>query len=203
MKIMILLTLALALLATPAVAQVWIEEGDAGELPDTAQLTQCEGALVAINGNLDGENDVDMYCVTIPDPAAFIATTCGGTSIDTQLWLFDVNGIGISFDDDDPGGCGLQSTLTGQFVPQGDQYFLAISAYSRDAVDAAGAEIWADSPFAEERQPDGPGAPGPIAGWGGDGFSEGPYEIILDGTTCCGTVATENHTWGDIKSLYR
>jgi hypothetical protein len=126
-----------------------------------------------------------MYCIEIVDVANFWAsTTNNGTSIDTQLWLFDENGIGVTFDDDDPGGAGLQSTITGVFVEYPGCYYLAISTYDYDAMNPAGLEIWLDTPFNVERAPDGPGAPGPVASWGASG-SSGEYQIDLRGTTYC------------------
>ncbi len=110
MRMLAVLTVAVALAVatTPAIAQVWNEPGDAGDLPYSAQWPVGTGPLVQINGTLfPGGSDADMYCIHIPDPTAFSATTVGGTTVDTQLWLFDPTGIGITFDDDDPGGAGL------------------------------------------------------------------------------------------------
>jgi hypothetical protein len=146
-----------------------------------------------------------MYCISIPDPAAFSASTCNTTSIDTQLWLFDGQGIGITYDDDDPSGCGLQSTITALACPfPPGSYLLAISSYNYDAVNAAGLLIWDNSPFNVERCPDGPGAPGPIAAWSGDSFADGEYSITLVGVEYCGAATpVEPTTWGRIKDAYR
>ncbi len=203
MRLLVVLTLAAAvsLAATPALAQVWNEVGDAGDLPATAQVPTGTGALTAINGTIQ-PNDADMYCIYISDVDGFSATTCGGTTGDSQLWLFDADGMGITFNDDDPGGCGLQSTITGIYVPGPGQYYLAGSAYTWDAYSAAG-EIWMDTPFGAERAPDGPGAASPITHWGDTGYYEGPYTIFLTGTTYCEFTPVEPSSWGVIKAMYR
>lgn len=203
MKTLLTIIALTILAAVPATAQVWVEDGDAGDLPATAQVPECPSELIGINGQIASDADVDMYCITIVDPGAFSATTCGITTFDTQLWLFDVDGNGVTFDDDDPGGCGLQSTITGAYVPGPGQYFLAISPYNNDALNPVGDLIWANSPFSVERAPDGPGAPGPVASWTATGFSTGDYQIALTGAACCGPVAAEPSSWSGIKDLYR
>src|SRR5690349_18365486 len=54
------LTLAIA---TPALAQTWNENGDAGDVVSTAQLTLGSGALTGINGQLTSPTDIDLYCI--------------------------------------------------------------------------------------------------------------------------------------------
>jgi len=161
--------------------------GDAGDLPATAQVTDGAGPLSMITGIIAPDGDADTYCIHIDDPSSFEATTTfNGTAIDTQLWLFDENGLGITFDDDDPYyGDGLQSTIRGGYVQYPGCYYLAISTYDWDAMNANGLEIWADSPYNVERAPDGPGAPGPVAAWGGTAYSDGPYQIDLRGASYC------------------
>ena len=96
----------------------------------------------------------------------------------------------------DPGGCGLQSTVTGVFLPGPARYLLAISSYDWDPAGAAG-DIWNDTPYGVERPPDGPGAPGPVIFWGGTGFNEGPYSILLTGAEFCESpVSVEPSSWG-------
>lgn len=205
MKALLTFGIALGILiAVPAMAQVWNEVDDAGDLPGTVQTPTGSGDLTAIAGAI-AANDADMYCLRIDVPANFSATTCGGATLDTQLWLFYEDGRGVAFDDDDPGNCGsgLQSTVTGAFVTAPGQYLLAISVYDRDAQDAGSQLIWANSPFSVERQPDGPGAANPIASWTGATGNTGTYTIALTGATYCTPNAVEPATWGGIKSLYR
>lgn len=168
MKKLVLMGLAASL--GVAQAQLWTEVGDAGDLPGTAQITVGSGALDFIGGFIgnnpaaDG-NDKDMYCIYIADPSLFSATTVGGSSLDTQLFLFNTGGFGVTFNDDHPGGGVLQSTIAGTFLPGPGHYYLAISRYDRDPVDATGAELWLDTPYDVERAPDGPGAGSPIFDW--------------------------------------
>ncbi|MGI8924266.1 MAG: DVUA0089 family protein [Fimbriimonadales bacterium] len=177
-----LMVLAGALcMAWPAVAGgVW-GEIDAGPLPP-GEMTMGEGPLVAIRGGLDFNDLEDMYCITITDVAGFSASTLGGADWDTQLFLFDVDGMGVTFNDDSGGG--VQSTITGAFVPDVGTYYLAISSFDNDAL-SAGGEIWADTPFGEERAPDGPGAGSPITSWDGGGTSGAGYTIALTGAGYC------------------
>ncbi|MCB9465501.1 MAG: DVUA0089 family protein [Candidatus Eisenbacteria bacterium] len=205
MKKVIAVAIGLLCVSSAAMAATWVEVDDAGDLPGTAQVPEGSGPLDGIQGTIGANNDADMYCITVPDAGMLVATTCGGATIDTQMWIFDENGVGISFDDDDPAGCGLQSTVTGAFLLGPGNYLLAISTYSNDALNAAGDEIWADSPFATERQPDGAGAGDPvIASWNGAGSSSGDYFIALTGVEFCGgVVPTIEKSWGEIKSIYK
>jgi hypothetical protein len=169
-------------LAVPCFAGDWLEDGDAGALPP-GQMTMGEGSLDHIMGSLSSTDQEDMYCIEILDES-FTASTVGGATWDTQLFLFDINGMGVTFDDDDPAGGVLQSKITSAFVPGPGTYYLAISNYDHDAT-SAGGEIWADSPFGVERAPDGPGAGSPISGWGGSGTGGAAYTIALTGATYC------------------
>ncbi|GIV05766.1 MAG: hypothetical protein KatS3mg016_1341 [Fimbriimonadales bacterium] len=161
--------------------------GDAGDLPATAQLvtlpdqTPCTTPVNRIRGNLDA-SDVDMYVIYISDPAAFSASTVGGASFDTQLWLFNCDGTGVAFNDD---STDVQSTIDGlnnlSCAPQPGVYLLAISRYNRDAIDSSGQLLWNNSPFTGVRCPDGPGAANPIANWTGTTSAAGQYIITLQG----------------------
>ncbi|CAG0979873.1 hypothetical protein PHYC_01707 [Phycisphaerales bacterium] len=169
-----------------ASAQVWIEVPDAPApaIPAPApQFTVGVGPLLTIigGGDFPGDN-VDGYCIMITDPLAFSATTVGGTGQDTQLFLFDFGGMGVTFNDDS--AFTLQSTVTGAFVPGPGLYALVVSTFDGDPLDAAGSEIWLDTPFGVERAPDGPGAPGPVSGWTGSPDLL-PYSIFLTGATYC------------------
>lgn len=181
-KVLGLLALAL-LVASPALAQVWNEVGDAPELVP-GQATVGVGPLTAISGSLTPSN-ADLFCIRIDNPGAFMATTVGGTSIDTQLFLFDANGLGISHNDDDPTTGVLQSTVTGIFVPSPGLYLLGVSAYNYDPVNASSALIWANTPYNVERAPDGPGAPGPLAAWTGTHSATDVYRVSLTGASFC------------------
>ncbi len=164
-----------------ALGDVWNEQGDAGDLINTAQVTVGNGSLDAINGIHDA-SDVDMYCIRILDVGRFRASTVGGATWDTQLFLFSPDGRGVTHNDDTSNA---QSTITGQFVSAPGIYYLAISRYNRDPVDAAGALLWNNTPFNVERAPDGPGAANPVAGWTGTNTAGGAYSIFLSGAGFC------------------
>jgi hypothetical protein len=159
--------------------RVLLEIGDAGDLPETSQSTP-SGALSVIDGVL-GADDVDMYAIYLPNPAAFSATTVGGASFDTQLWLFGADGKGIAFNEDSSGG--LQSTidnssgcLTGR--PAG-VYYLAISRFNRSAQGCRNQLIWNITPYDTVRCPDGPDAAYRVNGWSGLTNPGGVYTITL------------------------
>lgn len=133
-------------------------------------------------GTFFGALDADMYMINIDGPAGFSATTVGGTTADTQMWLFDLAGMGVSFNDDS--AATLQSTVTGTFVPGPGMYFLAVSQFDLDAYSFAGLELWMDGPFGTERAPDGPGAGSPIDHWFGLAFgAPDTYSIALTGAS--------------------
>lgn len=156
---------------------------DAGETPATFALSLGANPIVGTIGDGCGDvNDADVYAIAISDPANFVATTVGGASFDTQLFLFDASGLGIAANDDSPAG-GLQSTITGAFVPGPGLYFLAISAYDKDPIDASAAALWLDMPFNVERAPDGPGGANPWAGFDSSSTAGGPYSIFMLGTS--------------------
>lgn len=167
-------------LTAAANAQVWQEIPDAGDM--SPQMTIGSGALSQIIGSGTEGDKVDMYCINIVDPARFTASTVGGASFDTQLWLFAMNGMGIAFNDD---SVGVQSIIAPGIVTAPGHYMLAISRYDTDARDGAGAQIWNDSPFSGTRAPDGPGAASPLAAWDNAGPDIGEYSIAVAGAEFC------------------
>jgi hypothetical protein len=174
------------LYANAHVPFTWIElngRGDSGEsIPDPGWALG-SGSLQSIRGVIE-ENDVDLYAIDITNAAQFSATTVGLADFDTQLFLFDQNGLGVVMDDDDPLTGALQSRLTSAFVTANGRYYLAISRYNRDPLNALGAPIWNDGPFNVERTPDGPGAGNPLlASWAHTTPVAGRYEIALTGTS--------------------
>ena len=159
-----------------------LEQSDSGNLPETAFIPGGSGQLAAFAGTLE-PSDVDMFLIRICDPTIFSASTVGGTTIDTQLFLFDLAGRGVVMNDDDPDG-GSQSIITSTYIPldPGD-YYLAISEFNFDPRDIDSQRIWNDAPFDVERTPDAPGDPGPVALWANPiPTSGGEYAIILNGT---------------------
>ncbi|GIV08295.1 MAG: hypothetical protein KatS3mg020_0819 [Fimbriimonadales bacterium] len=156
------------------------EQGDAGDLPESAQATP-SGALSAIRGTLS-ENDVDMYAIYITDPSSFSATTSCQTAIDTQIFLFDANGNPVVFNDDAPSG-GFASRIDNSAfcIPSAGLYYLAITAYDRDPTGCNGGEQWADTPLGAIRCADGADPASRISGWTGSHSASGTYIVSITG----------------------
>jgi hypothetical protein len=139
--------LCVCLLTTTPAAASFIEIGDAGDLPATANMTGGVGPLTTILGNLtaadpfDAVLDVDMFGIYISDPAAFSASTVAAVGMnvdDPQLFLFTSTGVGVLMNDDDPSGMsGAQSAIGA--LPLGflaGLYFLAIGWWDNEPVSA-------------------------------------------------------------------
>jgi len=170
----------------------WSEDtdggGDAGDIISGFQTCTGPNQLQAIVGSLTTDEDVDAYLIDVCDPAAFSATTFRGNlfDVDTRLFLFDSNGLGVTFDEDIPNGfpgeVTFSSRISGTFVPAPGNYYLVITSYDVTPIDADGSVLWLEEPYDIERAPDGPGAASPIAGWQSfNAFDTGTYEISLTG----------------------
>ncbi|MBS0197770.1 MAG: M36 family metallopeptidase [Planctomycetes bacterium] len=160
-----------------------VPEGtDVGELPASAGVLAGSSPITNISGSLS-TGDVDMYRINICNFSAFSATTEGGAAFNTQLFLFDSNGLPVTFNDDT--ATGTQSRMTGQFLTANGDYYLAVSGADRDPVSSLG-ELWLDTPLTTERTAAGPGAGNVITGWTGtDATDGGTYTITLTGA--CGS----------------
>jgi hypothetical protein len=159
--------------------------GDAGDLPETAQSTGSD-PITKIRGTIGGANDVDVYAIYISDPDAFSATTIGGTTLDTALWLFDEDGKGVVHNDDNPDATtGLQSRIDNRTncITQPGRYYLAVSLFSRRAAGCSEGLIWATTPARGVRCPDGPESTSRVGGWSGSSSSTGRYIIFLTGVS--------------------
>jgi hypothetical protein len=183
----IVLGLTATLASAQQVGTSWVEGPDAGESPRAqhphpAQSVVGTGPLESIRGALvpRARPDVDMFKICAGPQ--FSATTVGGADFDTQLFLFDRNGVGLLANDDSAGT--VQSTLPASH-PNGpnirSEYFLAISEFDRDAVDGtvrrASQLIFPTFPFDEVfgRYTD----TGAITGWEGFAGPGGDYTISL------------------------
>ena len=187
---------------TAALAVIWTETGDAGDLVDTAQVTSGAGGLTHINGSISILPDhVDMYCISIPDPDNFYAIIYCQFDTDPDLWLFDQNGNGIAMED--VCGAGVVA-LTPDYVMTPGPYFIAVSANNDEAQSATGS-IWDPAGIAAQRAPDGAGAGDPLTSWTNSfPLPAASYSISLIGAeTCDNVVATEGAAWGTLKSTYR
>lgn len=165
----------------PAPGEVWSEDDDAGALPQTAQTPGLDSTpLRRIRGQLESEGDADMYRLRIDEPSIVELATDGMTSVDTQLWLLDVTGAGVSHNDD-AGFFSFGSRITDQFVAAPGEYLLAVSEWDTDALSSEGEDIWADEPFHIERRPDGTAPTEPVGHWLAEGFFGGAYSIRISG----------------------
>lgn len=140
----------------------WVEVGDAGDLPGTAQVVTGGAQLDGIIGVVDAGTDIDMYKIFITEPANFSAiASWDGTDLsednDAQLFIFDEAGFLVAKDDDD-GVRALPAIYAGELAghPAGD-YYLAFDLFNIDPADD------------------------PIFGWDGVPVppQSGPYEIHL------------------------
>ena len=146
--------------------------------------------LTSISGNFESAR-ATIHQIQICDEAAFTASVVGGTTVDTQMFLFNADGTGVAMNDDVVGGTVLQSALSSTFVSANGTYYLAIVQWDRDPVSdlCADTAMWIDTPFRSERAPDGPGAAGTLVGWSGVPTtpSTGAYVITLTGACVPGS----------------
>jgi hypothetical protein len=171
------------------------EDGDAGDLPSTAQNLGA-GSVSEVYGSFTGGGDVDVYRVCLGDGGSFSARTLASPEIDTQLFLFDSHGLGVYSNDD--AGLGMHvSRLPAhhRFSPAAPgEYFVGVSSFNNDPQSAAG-EIFPDL-FSSDLYPDGVvdaagvGGEEPVNGWSGP--TRGPvgfYLVNLSGITGCDKTA--------------
>ncbi|HEY9832495.1 MAG TPA: filamentous hemagglutinin N-terminal domain-containing protein, partial [Stenomitos sp.] len=153
----------------------------AGQQLGTAQVVSAEPGtqLNSISGNLFSGADVDLYQIYVTGGSTFAATTVGGTNIDTQLFLFNSNGLGV-YANDDLGGYWQATLPPGQpLTPTAPGiYYLAISSFNNDPV-SNGGSIFQGFPL---QSPTGTGGASPLTGWNNNGYgSGGNYTIFLTG----------------------
>ena len=196
------LTIAAAASAGPE----WVEIGDAGALPGSAQTTLGTTGVTIIKGTIGaagvGELDEqDMYIVYIADPKSFIATTVpefgGEAEFDSQLCLLKLDGHGLLGNNNtviigEDGGFSIGATLlpaatdnTGILIDTPGLYLLAIYTAETRPI-SEGGNLFSLAFSTEISGPDGPGGGNPITDWEpvpGDsaGPTGGDYEIFLGG----------------------
>ncbi len=129
--------------ATSLRAQTYTEIGDAGgsfaTASGTVSATSPAGqSLAVILGTLANTSDADVYAIQITSASLFSASTVNaGTTIDTQLFLFNNLGRPV-FGNDDASGTSVQSALPAgtSFLINPGLYYLAISLSGNDPVNA-------------------------------------------------------------------
>lgn len=178
-------------LVSSASAVTWTEVGDAGQSIATSQSTAPPGqVLSSIFGSFLSATDIDIFTISITNPAAFSATTLVGTNgaLDTQLYLFNSSGRPVYMNDDDAGGLSLQSTLpaANALGPQtAGIYYLAITLSDNEPVNLVNVFLFQSGLSTDVRGPN-PVATGPLANWdssgvAGDSPFAGGYQINLTG----------------------
>lgn len=181
------IVLALAsCMAVPSMADVWNEVGDAGDLAFNSQLVTTSGPLTSIVGHLapNGGDAIDLYQIHIGDPANFQATTVGGASWDTMLFLFHLDSTGEAANDDSGSLLfpNFQSRIGGPIHPvagltSGD-YFLGIGYTGTVARDASNTPVFTSTSIN--------GVVNPLAGglqnWVTGSNAAGNYTIFITGS---------------------
>ncbi len=172
----------LCAVAAGASAQSWNETvdggGDAPALPN-GQLVLGSGPLFDISGDLEqGEEAVDLYCISVADPAGFSASYFSTDDASSgQLWLFDANGNGVAHacDSTAPWNVGILPGL----VSGTGNHFIAFTRLGVQPVDGAGNPIF---PTIGSGQTGPNAGVGPVAGWTGPAVhGPGPYRILFEG----------------------
>jgi hypothetical protein len=167
--------------ASAASAQTWAEIDDAGDLPDAAQVLIGTGPISAITGTISSPTDVDLFQIFLTGGRTFSATTVvpTGTLANTQLFLFDADGIGVYANDDfTPSNPRSILPAGSPFTPSAPGlYLLAISGFNRDPV-SPGGPIFPSAPPIGIFGPTGPGGGQPVSGYSGTGGT-GTYTIVI------------------------
>jgi hypothetical protein len=189
-----LVVAASALAAGPAFAGIWSETSDAGQTLASSQLIAADApttALTSINGTFSDQYDVDLFKIHIYDVALFSATTVGGALLDTQLFLFALDGSAIYMNNDDlnyaaDGASFLLSTLpsgSGLGPVSAGYYLLGIALNGNDPVNATNNLLFAAGLDTDVRGPAGSLSPTALAGFTGlTNYDEsGAYTITLQG----------------------
>lgn len=84
---------------SPSFAQVWNEVGDAGDVQVSVQTPVGLYALNQINGALQHDADVDLYCIEVLNPTAFSASLQCAGMMDPSIWIFHFTGQGVTHND--------------------------------------------------------------------------------------------------------
>ena len=137
-----------------ASADTWPENGDAGSLFADAQAPVGSGPLDAITGVIptaspDADEDLYKVCLTGEGFSATTTSTRISGRADPMLYLFDSDGYTVAFHDDiDFSNNNLESQIVLD-APVAGPYYLAIVAYSNQALTASGGGMLSpgDGPF--------------------------------------------------------
>ncbi|MGK7902728.1 MAG: filamentous hemagglutinin N-terminal domain-containing protein [Hormoscilla sp.] len=170
--------------------------GEAGQLITDAMVvsTSPGESLENISGELSNRTDVDLYQVYLTGEGTFSATTVDGTSVPTQLFLFNINGMGVYGNDNAPDCDCNQSTLVAEnaLTPTAPGiYYLGITGRFVNPISIQGEIFSLDGN--EVSGPTGQGGGSPLSGWDGNGglANLGKYSIALTGVAGENNIFTE------------
>jgi hypothetical protein len=158
---------------------------DAGDLPATARRADGTGALTDIFGFGNNRPDIDMYRICITSPTTFEADTFQSVQMDTQLYLFDSTGHGVTLNDDANDSVQSQITNLQTAMRPPGVYYLAVAPFTSTPLDAGGQPLW-DANNTGERSADGPGRFNPVAQWSSNAVNDNArYFVSLQGVSFC------------------
>ncbi len=178
---------AACLTFTGALHAQYVEAGDAGSSAATAQSTGSVAgqSLTTIAGTIGSTADADFYLITISSPLVFTATTVGGTFVDTQIYLFTLNGAPIYLNDDADGTSTQSGLPAGSvFGPQtAGTYILGVSVSGVDPVNSTNQTLFATANFSTDVRGPASNTFGTVAGViDNSSFADfGAYSISLSG----------------------
>ena len=197
---LIVVVILCALYSSVSNAAVWTEVGDAGDVPATAQQVTGNGTLTTIAGTITDNpfTHVDMFAIYLPTAlaqftaqASIPSPPIGTVGFTVQMFLFDLNGIGV-YASQDPNNMFLSYNPS-----MAGLYYLAVSPWNIDPFgpkDEFGFDerIWLQG----SSTPDGPAALLPVSGWGGtySAVSSG-YTINLTGAEFISAVPIPPAPW--------
>jgi len=180
----------------------WVEEGDAGSNPQTAQTVTASGGVTKVRGALLGFPQLaglsgdfeDMYRILITSPTEFHFRTDpdsgGGADFNTLLWVFSETGLGL-LGNDDANNPGVGSAIfqlsndgTGSGIFQPGIYLVCVTGTGNVPL-SQGQQMFFFGTPTEVSGPDGPGGLGIVDGWSNsfDGGGIGDYELAFQGVS--------------------
>lgn len=171
--------LATLLLVLPMSANA-VLINEVGDAPDLLPGQSVADGTTSISGNLFASNDVDLFAFVW---GGGVLTIDGiGSVFDAQLHLFDSSGMGIGENDDGAVGptCGGFNCPAISLNLAADLYYIAISSFNNDALDAASLPVFGFTNTFFDLAGNfiqGPLGNGALAGWDGFGGSSGSYNI--------------------------
>jgi len=169
----------------------------AGEVLQTAAVVSTGPGeqLESISGRLSSASDVDLYQIYLTGEGTFSATTIDGSNADTQLFLFDGDGLGVYGNGNNSECNCLQSTL-----PAGDPltptapgiYYLGVNVFGVNPVSSSGEIFTAATSTGNLSEPTDAGGALPLVGWENVQANDlGDYTIALTGVSAASATFIE------------